>query len=1140
MQARRRFSAITLATVYFCLAALFAPFGSGIALANAPQSMPQAVTLPGVDDFEDTLQVGVDGNNVPVGFFTAQDGGTTVSFTRTASLPAPLPGSTPPNNALKSTFSVTSYGVVIHNFTNVTANAWVSQDWSAYAGISFWLYGNNSNTDLFLDIIDNRTVGSTKDDAERFSIGFKDNFSGWKQFQFSFDSFSRKEIGNGAPNDGFTLTEVYGWALGSLTTASPQTYYMDNVAVYGIAPVRPATFSFTANEFNATEGQLGRVNVKLSKALTTTTTVDYQLMEGGTATSFNDYNPVSGTLTFAPGVLQQTFTVPTLHDTNYENDESILFRLANPTPGDVQLGTPSVARLNILDNESYDPALVDDFESYPYQFKTNGQANLSVTQVKANTTQAIPGQDASESVLLSEGGTNAYSFGRRFPIAENWSSYKGLNFWYYGQNTGKSVQLDLLNNNTVQTPDWQLAWSDEFNANAGTPPNPAFWTPEIGDGTVNGNVGWGNSELEYYTNSTENAAHDGAGNLVITVKKTEPNSGLQCYYGPCKYTSARLLSWHKVEVAYGKVEARIKIPRGAGLWPAFWALGTDIDRVNWPQTGEIDIMENVGRLPKRVFGTLHGPGYSGGNAFGRTYDFANDVADDYHTFSVEWQPNKIVWFVDGIQYHQATPADVAPNQWVYNHPFFLLLNVAVGGNFGGEVGSDTVFPQQMKVDYVRVYKQEATTTTPFRASFTDNFSGWKQVYLPFGSFRRAYSREEFSTLNVANIAGYNFNIPAGYQKPVMLDRVRLSKANCSDNIVVTSVADSGSGSLRDALNQVCDYGQITFSQALANATIKLTSGELVISKNLTLDASSIFGVTISGEDTQRVFAVSAKQNVTLRNLTITKGYGWELAGGILNNGSLLLDKVTLVNNRVATSGADFWKGGGAIYVGERGALTLRDSTVRANQTTGADSGGIYSYFNTLLTIENSTINGNISSGVGGGLRTLGDVEIVNSTLSGNTANGWHGGAIFHTDGIMRLLNTTVTGNSSPADTAGGIFVGTFTAGSPTLTLTNSIVAGNQGSQCFVGRMGTGSVTLGTAGHNLASDGSCSADIINANPKLNTLSDNGGSTQTHALLLGSPAIDAGQSNLCPPADQRGVKRLYGTSCDLGAYELILRQ
>ena len=253
---------------------------------------------------------------------------------------------------------------------------------------------------------------------------------------------------------------------------------------------------------------------------------------------------------------------------------------------------------------------------------------------------------------------------------------------------------------------WTLVWSDEFDAPAGTPPDPKVWGYDLGDGSANGNVGWGNRELQYYTEDPANAATDGDSNLVITARDAE--GGLACYYGACRFTSARLLTKDRYEVEFGRVETRAKVPVGFGVWPAFWMLGTDIGAVGWPKSGEIDVLEHVGRLPKRVFGTIHGPGYSGNDGFGSTHDFDRPVADDFHTFAVEWSPGRIVWFVDDIEYHRATPADVAPSAWAFDHPFFLLLNLAVGGNFGGPVGPETTFPQEFVVDYVRIYRQGAT------------------------------------------------------------------------------------------------------------------------------------------------------------------------------------------------------------------------------------------------------------------------------------------------------------------------------------------------------------------------------------------------------------------------------------------------
>jgi beta-glucanase (GH16 family) len=246
-----------------------------------------------------------------------------------------------------------------------------------------------------------------------------------------------------------------------------------------------------------------------------------------------------------------------------------------------------------------------------------------------------------------------------------------------------------------------LLWSDEFDGPAGSPPDPDRWRHALGDGTADGNPGWGNSELEWYTDSTANVAHDGEGNLVITARHADGDR--DCWYGTCLYTSARLLTRGLFEFQHGRIEARIKVPAGVGLWPAFWMLGTNIANVGWPESGEIDVMEHVGRKPYQVFGTIHGPGYSGGNAFGNTLDLDAPVADDYHVFAVDWAPGHIAWTVDGRLYHEATPADVSPNDWPFEHPFFLLLNLAVGGEFGGPVDPETDFPAAMVVDYIRVY-----------------------------------------------------------------------------------------------------------------------------------------------------------------------------------------------------------------------------------------------------------------------------------------------------------------------------------------------------------------------------------------------------------------------------------------------------
>jgi beta-glucanase (GH16 family) len=250
------------------------------------------------------------------------------------------------------------------------------------------------------------------------------------------------------------------------------------------------------------------------------------------------------------------------------------------------------------------------------------------------------------------------------------------------------------------TPSSSPVWSDEFDGPAGASFDRAKWVADTGG------LGFGNNERQFYTTRVENVVLDGAGHLVITARAEPASSAYGCWYGRCLYTSARLKTKGLFAQAYGRFEARIRIPRGQGLWPAFWMLGTDIDAVGWPRSGEIDIMENIGREPAIAHGTLHGPGYSGANGIGRADTLSSGAyADDYHIFSVAWQPNEIRWYVDGRLYHRVTPADLpSGTAWVYDHPFFLLLNVAVGGGWPGDPDTSTTFPQTMVVDYVRVYR----------------------------------------------------------------------------------------------------------------------------------------------------------------------------------------------------------------------------------------------------------------------------------------------------------------------------------------------------------------------------------------------------------------------------------------------------
>jgi beta-glucanase (GH16 family) len=253
--------------------------------------------------------------------------------------------------------------------------------------------------------------------------------------------------------------------------------------------------------------------------------------------------------------------------------------------------------------------------------------------------------------------------------------------------------------NEFAPPGYVLVWSDEFNAADGSVPVPAKWTYDLGG------EGWGNHELESYTNHPQNAQIK-SGNLVITAQKeiTARPAG-----EPRQYTSARIKTKDLFSQAYGRFEARIKIPKGEGMWPAFWMLGEDIPTVGWPRCGEIDIMENIGKEPSAVHGSLHGPGNPA-----RTFDLTSkfslpgnpNLSDDFHLYAVEWDPMELRFFIDQTNYVTFT-RDQWPHDtpWPFDHKFFLILNLAVGGDWPGPPDANTMFPQQMLVDYVRVYSR---------------------------------------------------------------------------------------------------------------------------------------------------------------------------------------------------------------------------------------------------------------------------------------------------------------------------------------------------------------------------------------------------------------------------------------------------
>lgn len=242
---------------------------------------------------------------------------------------------------------------------------------------------------------------------------------------------------------------------------------------------------------------------------------------------------------------------------------------------------------------------------------------------------------------------------------------------------------------TPTSGQWVLTWSDEFNGANGSAPDGTKWGYDLGGG------GWGNNELQTYTNNLDNAQLQD-GNLVITANKA--GNG---------YSSARLKTQGLFAQYGGRFEARIKVPTGTGIWPAFWMLGQDVGTLGWPACGEIDVMEVVGKTPSTLYGTIHGPGYSGvGGIGGSTTLASGKLSDDFHLYAVEWEGTTIRFYLDNQLYATRVLQDLpGGSTWVFDHPFFMILNLAVGGNWPGPPDTSTTWPQRMYVDYVRVYKR---------------------------------------------------------------------------------------------------------------------------------------------------------------------------------------------------------------------------------------------------------------------------------------------------------------------------------------------------------------------------------------------------------------------------------------------------
>lgn len=254
----------------------------------------------------------------------------------------------------------------------------------------------------------------------------------------------------------------------------------------------------------------------------------------------------------------------------------------------------------------------------------------------------------------------------------------------------------------------RLLWHMEFTGKSGTKPSSKVFSYDLGGG------GWGNNEHQAYTDHNATLNGSGALNLKLNRIAYDPEDlyemcPINTPGNACEFESARIQTKGKLNFKYGRLEARIKVPSGDGTWPAFWLLGSDISSNAWPNCGEIDIMETKGSEPYTVHGTAHGPGYSGGDGIVNTKTLSTRLSSGYHIYALEWTYNKMSWYIDGKLYHTVTPSIVGGHTYVFNKPMFMILNVAAGGWFAGDIDPD-LNTAQMSVDYIRYYAIKVGST----------------------------------------------------------------------------------------------------------------------------------------------------------------------------------------------------------------------------------------------------------------------------------------------------------------------------------------------------------------------------------------------------------------------------------------------
>jgi beta-glucanase (GH16 family) len=524
------------------------------------------------------------------------------------------------------------------------------------------------------------------------------------------------------------------------------------LALFGGLALAQVRVAVERSLYEVTPGEQLALGVTLSEALPFALAVPYRT-EAGSAAPGRDFLPQRGVLVIPAGARAATLRLTTLDNRKPSGPLSFRVVLDDPGVDGVALSFRNEATVR-LNHPPPPAALLADFER-PGELEVTGLHAL-VTRYQGEA-QARPSQGVIEGMLrLYEPAT----LSRRYPSAQDWRAASGIGFWLYGRQSGLPITATLHANcgPTPPAAEWPLIFHDTFDAPAGTPPDPATWRFDVGDGREQGLVGWGNNELQYYL--PDNVAHNGQGQLAITALALA-ESELRCHYGPCRYSSGRIRSEGLLEVHYGRIEARLKLPEGQGLWPAFWMLGSDYRRAGWPTSGEIDIMEALGHDRYTVHGTVHGPGYSGGAGVSRAHRLPESFAARFYRYALEWEPGELRWYVDDEMFFRLTPDDV-PGEWVFDQPFFLILNLAVGGNWPGAPDATTTFPQQLLIDELRIYALPETTRA-FRATVIDDWQGWRFVELPFSAFSHPDA-----ALDTGDIWGFSLALPA-----TLLDAITL-------------------------------------------------------------------------------------------------------------------------------------------------------------------------------------------------------------------------------------------------------------------------------------------------------------------------------------------------------------------------------